>query len=216
MDIHPAIEGCSFRHTKEFQPKNDQPLQVTRFFARVAHFIPEDAVVIAETGVSLFGAAEILMPKGTKFIGQVFYGSIGFTIGATLGVCIAAPNRKVILFVGDGSFQVTAQDLSTIIRHKLSPTIFLLNNDGYTIERLIIDGPYNDIQPWKYHLLPQVFGGEKGMDIFKEGELEDSLKKAKESKSLQFIEIHLDRMDSTESLAKAGATMASSNDVSKK
>jgi len=52
------------------------------------------------------------MPEGTTFIGQTFYGSIGYTVGATLGAAIAAQNRRVVLFVGDGSFQVTCQDLS--------------------------------------------------------------------------------------------------------
>jgi len=151
------------------------------------------------------------MPKNAKFVAQVFYGSIGYTVGATLGVAIAARDRPVILFIGDGSFQVTAQDLSTMIRQHTTPTIFLLNNDGYTIERLIIDGPYNDIQPWKYHQLPQVFGAKSGtsFDVAKEGELEDAMKKIESKRDqLYFVEVHLDRMDCTASLASAGKSMA--------
>jgi indolepyruvate decarboxylase len=72
-----------------------------------------------------------------------------------VGACLAAPGRRVVLFVGDGAFQVTGQELSTIIRYRLKPVIFLLNNDGYTIERVICDRPYNDIQPWKYHRLAE-------------------------------------------------------------
>jgi TPP-dependent 2-oxoacid decarboxylase len=60
----------------------------------------------------------------------------------------------------------TCQDLSTMIRYKQTPVIFLLNNDGYLIERMIDDGPYNDLQPWKYHKLPEVFGLEdKSFDV---------------------------------------------------
>jgi len=213
MDIHRAVEGCAFRKTKEYQPETEKKMTVDRLFARLSHFVPENAIVVAETGVSLFGVAEMLMPKGAKFIGQVFYGSIGFTVGATLGISIAAPDRKVILCVGDGSFQVTAQDLSTMIRYKTKPTIILLNNDGYTIERLIIDGPYNDIQPWKYHRLPEIYGGEKGYDIYKEGEFDEALKKNEHSHTLNFLEVHLERMDCTQALAKAGETMATSNFV---
>ncbi len=115
--------------------------------------------LVHKQGVSLFSAAEMLMPEGVTFIGQTFYGSIGYTVGATLGVGIAAPNRRAVLFIGDGAFQVTCQDLSTMIRNDLKPVIFLLNNDGYTIERVICDHPYNDIQPWHYHKLIYVFGG---------------------------------------------------------
>ena len=71
----------------------------------------------------------------------------------------AAPERRHILFVGDGSFQVTAQELSTILRHDHKPVIFLINNGGYTIERGYLgkDETYNDVANWAYADLPKVF-----------------------------------------------------------
>jgi len=48
--------------------------------------------------------------------------------------------------IGDGSFQMTAQEISTMIRYGVNPIIFLLNNRGYTIEVQIHDGPYNNIK----------------------------------------------------------------------
>jgi indolepyruvate decarboxylase len=133
LDIQCAAEGCTHRGTEPYQPDAPKPLTIKRFFDRTSHFIEKNSIVIAETGVSLFSAAEMLMPQGTTFIGQTFYGSIGYTVGATLGAATAAPDRQTILFVGDGSFQVTGQDLSTMIRNHLKPVIFLINNDGYTI-----------------------------------------------------------------------------------
>lgn len=46
--------------------------------------------------------------------------------------------------------QVTAQDVSTMMRFGANPVIFLINNTGYAIEILIHDGPYNQIQNWDY------------------------------------------------------------------
>jgi Thiamine pyrophosphate enzyme, C-terminal TPP binding domain./Thiamine pyrophosphate enzyme, central domain. len=178
LDIQCAADGCVHRRAELYQPDVPKPLTIKRFFDRMSHFIEDDAIVIAETGVSLFSAAEMLMPEGATFIGQTFYGSIGYTIGATLGAGMAAQDRQVVLFVGDGSFQVTGQDLSTMIRNHLKPVIFLINNDGYTIERVISDHPYNDLQPWKYHKLVEVFGGGLGLDVRTEGELEEALTKA--------------------------------------
>ncbi len=211
LEIHRATDGCVHRHTEPFRPNAPTPLTIKRFFDRVSHFIAPDSIVIAETGVSLFSAAEMLMPDGVTFIGQTFYGSIGYTVGATLGASLAAQDRRTVLFVGDGSFQVTGQDLSTMIRNHLKPIIFLINNDGYTIERVICDRPYNDIQPWQYHQLVDVFGGGLGLEVRTEGELEDALGKAVTTDALVFIEIHTDRLDCPESLRSAGRSMAKAN-----
>ena len=213
LEIHSAAEGCVHRPTEAYTPEALQPLTIKRFFDRMSHFIAAGSIVVAETGVALFSAAEMLMPAGTTFIGQTFYGSIGYTIGATLGVSLAAPDRSVVLFVGDGSFQVTCQDLSTIIRHHLKPVIFLLNNDGYTIERMVVDRPYNDIQPWRYHKLVDVFGGGLGLDVHTEGDLETALAQAAAADGLVFIESHTGRMDAPESLRRAGQSMARTNQL---
>jgi indolepyruvate decarboxylase len=213
LDIQCASDGCIHRNTEPYRPDSQKPLTIKRFFDRMSHFIENNSVVLAETGVSIFSAAEMLMPEGATFIGQTFYGSIGYTVGATLGACTAAQNRPAVLFVGDGSFQVTGQDLSTMIRNHLKPVIFLINNDGYTIERVITDHPYNDIQPWQYHKLVDIFGGGLGLDVRTEGELEDALGKAATAECLVFIEIHTGRLDCAESLRSAGRQMARTNQL---
>ncbi|MHB1687995.1 MAG: alpha-keto acid decarboxylase family protein [Ignavibacteriaceae bacterium] len=213
LDIQCAGDGCVHRRSVQYLPDATKPLTIKRFFDRMSHFIENNSIVIAETGVSLFSAAEMLMPDGATFIGQTFYGSIGYSVGATLGASMAAQDRKAVLFVGDGSFQVTCQDLSTMIRNNLKPIIFLINNDGYTIERVITDRPYNDIQPWHYHQLVEVFGGGLGIDVRTEGELEVALVKAATTDSLVFIEIHTGRLDCPESLRSAGRSMAKTNQL---
>ncbi|MDH4088015.1 MAG: thiamine pyrophosphate-dependent enzyme [Nitrospira sp.] len=213
LEIQRATNGCVHRHTEPYQPQASAPLAIKRFFDRMSHFIQNDSIVIAETGVSLFSAAEMLMPEGTTFIGQAFYGAIGYTIGATLGADMAAQDRQTVLFVGDGSFQVTCQDLSTMIRNHLKPVIFLIKNDGYTIERVICDRLYNDIQPWQYHKLVDVFGGGVSFNVRTEGELEDALSMAVTADGLVFIEIHTGRLDCPESLRSAGRSMAKTNQL---
>jgi indolepyruvate decarboxylase len=213
LDIQCASDNCVHRHSVPYRPDALKPLTIKRFFDRMSYFIESKSIVIAETGVSLFSAAEMLMPEGATFIGQTFYGSIGYTVGASLGAGMAAQDRRVVLFVGDGSFQVTCQDLSTMIRNRLKPVIFLINNDGYTIERVISDRPYNDIQPWHYHKLVDVFGGGLGLDVSTEGELDDALGKAAATDGLVFIEIHTARCDCPESLRSAGRSMAKTNEL---
>jgi len=213
LEIKSAADACTHRHTQSYQNDATAPLTIKRLFDRMSHYIKQDSIVLAETGVSLFSAAEMLMPDGATFIGQTFYGSIGYTVGATLGAAVAAQDRPVVLFVGDGSFQVTCQGLSTMIRNHLKPVIFLINNDGYTIERVITDHSYNDIQTWQYHKLVEIFGGGLGLDVHTEGELEEALGLAAKADCVVFIEIHTDRMDCPESLRSAGRSMAKANQL---
>ena len=93
----------------------------------------------------------------------------------------------------------------------LKPITFLINNDGYTIERVIVDRPYNDIQPWQYHKLVDVFGGGLSLDVHTEGELEAALDQATQADGLIFIEIHTGRLDCPEALRSAGRSMAKTN-----
>ena len=115
-------------------------------------------VLYVDNGTSfvIFG---LRLPPNCTFIGSINWGSIGYSVGALLGGLTAAPNRRHILFIGDGSFQVSAQELSTILRHDYKPVIFLINNGGYTIERGYLGKaePYNDVANWAYADLPKVF-----------------------------------------------------------
>ncbi|MGB2706212.1 MAG: thiamine pyrophosphate-binding protein [Candidatus Omnitrophota bacterium] len=195
---------------KDFHPVPKNKITISRFYERINHFINKnkDSIVLTDTGDSIFCTAELFLPEGIEYIGQAFYLSIGYSVPAALGLKLAMPRRRPVVFVGDGAFQMTAQELSSIIRHKLNPVIFLMNNDGYTIERAIHDGPYNDINMWKYHRLPDIFGGACGMEVRTEGDLEAAIKKAEDNPdSLAFIEVCLDRLDSSGALKKIGKAL---------
>lgn len=215
LDLRHASNACRHRATQSYQSEPNKALKLERFFHRISHFLDDKSTMIVETGSALFAGAEVLLPAGCKFMSQTFFGSIGYTVGATLGAALAAPERRTCLFVGDGSFQVTAQDLSTMIRYETNPIIFLLNNDGYLVERVISDGPFNDLQRWDYARLPEVFGGGYGCKVRTEEELEAALAEAQQRPNeVVFVEVVLDKWDSPESMTKAGAAMARSNHLS--
>src|SRR5262245_20525046 len=128
------------------------------YWQAIQGYLRPGDVLLVDNGTSyaLFG---LKLPPNCTFVGSVNWGSIGYSIGALLGMLTAAPDRRHLLFVGDGSFQVTAQELSTILRYDHKPVIFLINNGGYTIERGYLgkSEPYNDIANWAYADLPKVF-----------------------------------------------------------
>jgi TPP-dependent 2-oxoacid decarboxylase len=196
---HVALTGGA-----DFTPVDSQKITLKRFYQEVNRFLDSSSLIISDVGNStLLGAAELLLPDEAPFIAQAFYVSIGYALPATLGASLASPNLRPITFIGDGAFQMTVQELSTLIRRGLNPIIFLMNNDGYAIERVFHDGPYNDLQMWQYHRLPEVFGGGWACEVRTEGELERALQQAlSRPEELAFIEVRLERLDYWESLLK--------------
>lgn len=91
---------------------------------RVGQWLEPNDIIITETGTANFGIWETKFPKGVTALSQVLWGSIGYSVGACQGAALAAKetgNRRTILFVGDGSFELTAQEVSTMIRNDLNP-----------------------------------------------------------------------------------------------
>ncbi|CAA2143839.1 thiamine pyrophosphate-dependent enzyme [Hyphomicrobium sp. ghe19] len=130
----------------------------------------------------------------------------------TLGEAIVDPLRRPVAFIGDGAFQMTAQELSSLCRRKSNAIVLLLNNDGYTTERAIHEGPYNDIQPWAYHKLPEDFGGGWGRLVTTEDELDDALAHAQTTNDgPASIEIMLERFDTSDALKQLGAELSPEN-----
>ncbi|KAL4914630.1 thiamine diphosphate-binding protein [Aspergillus aurantiobrunneus] len=163
-------------HPKAIAPPevsgSDPVSQVGGFWHRISSFFQEGDIVLAETGTAAYGSNEFRLPPKTRFFKAVTWLSIGYMLPATLGASQAQHDliarseyhnlleARSILFIGDGSFQLTAQELATIIHRKLNVIIFLINNDGYTIERCIHGrkATYNDITPWRYLKGPEFFG----------------------------------------------------------
>lgn len=212
------------------QNSSDQTITQAWFWPRLGQWLQPSDVVITETGTSNFGIWETRFPKDVTAISQVLWGSIGYATGACQGAALAVKEqnqqnntkRRTILFTGDGSFQLTAQELSTMIRNKLNPIIFILCNNGYTIERLIhgMNDPYNDVQEWKYKDLPAAFGGKEGEDVLTyrvetkqevEKLFEDQVFVSGETKQLRFVELVMPWDDAPEALKKVAESAAKRN-----
>lgn len=130
---------------------------------------------------------------------------------------------RTILFIGDGSLQMTAQSISDMIRNKLPMTIFVINNDGYTIERYIhgMTAPYNDIQPWNYLHAPTYFGADphdKSYPIVTKRaanweQLWNAVQdhEVQESRGLTILEVMMTKEDCPDALKKLVASAARRN-----
>jgi len=149
------------------QDSSDPTITQAWFWPNLGQWLQENDIIITETGTANFGIWSTRFPKGVNALSQVLWGSIGYATGACQGAALAAKEKgikRTILFTGDGSFQLTAQEVSTMIRNKLNPIIFVICNEGYTIERYIhgMNDSYNDIQPWNYKDLPARLERQRG------------------------------------------------------
>lgn len=143
------------------QGHGDDPITVDALYPRWAEFIRPDDIVVAETGTVSMGLGFAHLPKGATFHNQTLWGSIGWATPAAFGIAVAAPERRVVLLTGEGSHQLTVQELGQFGRRGLKPIVFVLNNAGYLIERLLNKEPsiaYNDVASWRYTELPHALG----------------------------------------------------------
>ncbi|MGH7202180.1 MAG: thiamine pyrophosphate-dependent enzyme, partial [Planctomycetaceae bacterium] len=179
-----------------FEARPEAKMTVKRLFQRINRMLEDDMVVIADVGDSLFAAADLTIHQHTEFLAPAYYTSMGFAVPAALGVQVADAKLRPVVIVGDGAFQMTCLELSTALRHGFDPIVMVLNNKGYTTERFLQDGPFNDIPNWNYHRMPDLLGGGWGFEVKTEGDLEKALSAALANRdTFSLLNIHLEPMD---------------------
>ena len=151
-----------------FVPSND-PLTQDAYWKAMQNFLRPGDVIVVEDGTSSAGFGRLTLPDDCTYItGAFVWCSIGYATGALLGAILASPGRRHILLTGDGSLQMTVQEISTVMRHDLKPWIFVNQNEGYTVERCVLgkDAKYNEIANWRYSELPNVFSRDKKAETY--------------------------------------------------
>jgi pyruvate decarboxylase len=185
----------------------DQPITQDKVWRALGNMFREGDIILGDVGTAGYGLRDVPLPASTRIFLPVTWHSIGGQLPASQGAALARRdmqecyggkgNTRTILMIGDGSFQVTAQELATIIRQDLDVIVFVINNDGYTIERAIhgLTEEYNDIGRWNYLLAPEFFGSAKGSvrtaTAKTWGELESVLndKEIVDGKGLRMVEL---------------------------
>ncbi len=200
----------------ELATKPDAKLVRSELVRQIRPMVTPETTIIAETGDSWFNGMKLQLPGGARFEIEMQWGHIGWSVPAAFGYAMGAPERRVIALIGDGAFQLTAQEVAQMIRQKLPVIIFLMNNHGYTIEVEIHDGPYNNVKNWDYAGLIKVFNAEDGkglgLRVKTGGELAEAIKVALANHDgPTLIECIIDRDDCTSDLISWGNLVAKAN-----
>ena len=188
---------------------DDAPVTIARLFERVNEYLADNTIVVADVGNALFGAADLFIRNRTDFLGPAYYASMGFAVPAALGAQMARPELRPLVLVGDGAFQMTGLELSTIARFGLNPVVIVLNNAGYGTERHMHDGPFNDVLPWRYHKLPELLGVGRAFLVETESQLDAALDAAAQhTSSYCLLDVRLDPFDKSAALGRLAERMA--------
>jgi indolepyruvate decarboxylase len=187
----------------------DVPITTRRLVRRLDESLDDRTIVIADVGDALFASSELVIRGQTEYIAPAYYTSMGFAVPAALGAQMARPDLKVVTLVGDGAFQMTGMELSTIVKRGLPVTVIVLDNKGYGTERLLLEGSFNDINPWQYQLLPQVLGGGTGWEVRTEGEFDTAITRAlADTTGMNIIRVHIGLEDRSTTLDRLAAGLA--------
>ena len=195
----------------------DAKLTRAEIFRQVQALINADTTVIAETGDSWFNGMALKLPGGARFEIEMQWGSIGWCVPAAFGYSLGLePDRRLVAAIGDGSFQLTAQEVSNMIRHGQEILIYLVNNRGYVIESAIHDGPYNYYNNWDYAGLIDVFNADDGhglgLTATTPTELADAIAKARAHKGGPvLIECQIPNEDASPEVISWGSKVARVN-----
>jgi indolepyruvate decarboxylase len=184
------------------------PITIARLFQRLNEAIGPDTAVVADVGDALFAGMDLVVEQ-VDFVSPAYYLSLGFAVPGAVGVQLARDGVRPLVIVGDGAFQMTGMELTTVVRYELDPIVVVLDNGGYGTERPILDGPFNDIVGWRYAKVPEVLGAGRGYEVRTEGELDDALAAAQADRSgFSLIHVKLDRDDLSPTLRRLTELLA--------
>ena len=163
----------------------------------VSRLSDEKAIVVTDVGQNQMIAARYSRFSQTRsFLSSGGLGTMGFGIPAAMGAKIAAPDRPVCLFVGDGGIQMTLQEFGTIMQENIGVKIFLLNNNWLGNVRqwqeLFFGKRYSQTRMLNpdYRLIAQAYGI-RCIVVNRREELEDAVRESLADNAPVLVDIHV-------------------------
>ena len=178
-------------------------IKVDDILSLIETVLDEDDIFTMETGLFSLSGSFLNLKKNVEYLSQTLWGSIGWATPALFGAMMADNKKCHIMFTGEGAHQLTIQEMANFFEYDLKPVIFVLNNNGYTVERVLSKDPndkFNNITNWNYLKLIEGFSNNKDYFIKTVSTLEsfiktiDEIKKLK-GKKLCYVEIMTDKKD---------------------
>jgi len=186
--MSPLIQRVPVGCTKE--------LTYDSFFSGIDNYLREEHCVVVDAGFPLLGAQNLKINQPDGFVSAAAWLSIGYSVPASLGVKFANPEKRPLVFVGDGAFQETCQAVSGHNYYNTNNVVFVLDNGIYGIEQMLVNPnpfrtgddkvhyetrpqqndvyDYNKLNKWSYEKIVDMVGG-RGAVVNTNAELQQVL-----------------------------------------
>ncbi len=220
--LQDALSGVSFTPPEETPPPpaptagaEGEVLSQDALWRELQAWLPADTTLIAEAGTAFYGALDLTLPARCDLLGQPVWSSIGYTLPAAWGAALARPDRRPVLIIGDGSAQLTIQELGRLLSQPNAPIVLVLDNDGYTVERKIQspEAVYQDIPRWDWSALPAALGAPDARvyDVATVADLSAALAQTHDAAVGHFLRVRLGRDDAPRLLLTLAAGINAAN-----
>mgnify|MGYP000612608590 FL=1 len=114
------------------------------FVEHLTERMDEDAVYVADVGQNQLWSADNYVMKKGRFLTTGGFGTMGYAIPAAIGAKMAAPDRQVVAVCGDGSFQMSMNELATMLQNNIKIKIIIMKNMYLGLVREFQYNNYNE------------------------------------------------------------------------
>jgi acetolactate synthase I/II/III large subunit len=173
-----------------------------------------DAIIVSDVGQNqMVAARNYKFTKPDSWVTSGGLGTMGFGLPASIGAKIAAPEREVVLFAGDGGFQMTLQELGTVAQTGAAIKIIILNNSFLGMVRqwqdMFFDKRYSftEISSPDFVTLASAYGI-KGRKVTTRDELYDAINEQMNSKESFLVEVMVEKEDNVFPMVPAGENIS--------
>ncbi|GAB1360192.1 biosynthetic-type acetolactate synthase large subunit [Porphyromonadaceae bacterium] len=189
------------------------PITMGEVVRAVSEATDNKAILVTDVGQNqMMGARYFKFSQTRSIVTSGGLGTMGFALPAAIGAKLGAPDRTVCCFFGDGGFQMTIQELGTIMQSELNIKMIVLNNHHLGMVRqwqeLFFDKRYSETPMMNpdFITIAKAYGI-KGKEIFKREELNDAIEEMIAHDGSYLLEVNVEEMGMVYPMIPAGKTV---------